>query len=217
MEENVLNESRRRVTADEFSEALTQTFVERLRAVSDEELEQATGVMTARNGIAAASSQARPPVKLRANGAGGLSADEFLSQARLMRSSRASPVLAMAVVAQVRAAIKQQVAHRLDMLSQAVPEQWGAVMTDGLTPAQALLVAYSVASDDYLWRSEGELRGVMKGVEQAMKTKALDYPVADGRFAYGTSGYLFASPLDLVFDHQTTARLLDRLQERSAK
>jgi hypothetical protein len=35
------------------------------------------------------------------------------------------------------------------------------------------------------------------------------------RTAFGSRGYIYASPLDLLLDQETTTRLLDQIEERS--
>jgi hypothetical protein len=39
------------------------------------------------------------------------------------------------------------------------------------------------------------------------------FPSPDGHRAYGVNGYLFSSPLDLMFDEQTVNHLLDSIEK----
>jgi hypothetical protein len=126
--------------------------------------------------------------------------------------------------------VKDRVKDRARYLSESVPEKFGNmwdVINDGergvtngggVTPLQAVLIIYSLASDDYLSDGDGALDKRMK-IHQRALTRATgeDYPSPSGHRPFGVNGYIFSSPLDLVLDEQTVSRLLDRLEERSAK
>jgi hypothetical protein len=115
--------------------------------------------------------------------------------------------------------VRQAFQKRLGILSEGLPEQWGDAPSRGLSPVQAFLLSYSAVADDPLYRSRQGLEEVMKWAEQ-VNVKAdsnHSYPAPAGRRPYGSSGYLFSAPLDLILDKQTCSHLLDRITERSAK
>lgn len=125
--------------------------------------------------------------------------------------------------------VKDRVKGRARYLGESVPEKFGNMwdalkdeerdVTDGggVTPLQAVLITYSLASDDYLSDGDGALDERMK-VRQRALTRAAgeEYPASSGHRPFGVNGYIFSSPLDLVLDEQTVNRLLDRLEERRA-
>lgn len=127
-----------------------------------------------------------------------------------------------------RGFVSKQVQGRAQYLGGAVPEQFGNlwdVVNDkendtaagGVTPLQAVLIAYSLVSDDYLEDSEKTLNeGMARHQTSITKLAGQPYPSPAGHYAYGVNGYSFSSPLDLVFDEQVINRLLDRIEERRA-
>ena len=123
----------------------------------------------------------------------------------------------MALVGLARQMITTLVRQRVEMLSDALPEQWAGTQDEGLTPAQAFLMAYSAISDDPLRDSRERLSNLRERLEQTWKAATGEAISYEGQTAFGTGGYFLSSPLDLAFNQKTTARLLKLLDERSAK
>jgi hypothetical protein len=79
-----------------------------------------------------------------------------------------------------------------------------------------VLIAYSVVSDDFMGHSQTTLNAT----QELLYAKMKDHGYKGGRRpskAYGTNGYLFAAPLDLVLNETTMNRLLDHIGERGAR
>jgi hypothetical protein len=218
MEERVLNGLSRRITVDQLSDIILQTMVERVRRTTDDEIAEAVRIMSGSvsAGPDRQSTPDRTQMRLRGDGR-GLAAETFTSSARLVREMTGSPSVLLPLATRARGFVGQEVWRRVSSLTEALPDRWGRVAADGLTPAQAFIAVYSLASDDYLWYSKYELLGIMKSIESSGKKRNPSYPASDGRFAYGTSGYLFPSPLDLLLDKGTVDALLDHTGERSTK
>jgi hypothetical protein len=216
MEGRALAGASRRITADELSDILTKTLLERIQTLTDAEIGQAAETLRGFNApdLPDPARASRRNVRLRADQLGALTPESFVAQTKALRDSGTIAVL---LTSRARETVGREARNRLETFSNAVPEQWGNVSQGGITPLQAFLTAYSVVSDDYLWYSESELRGMMKSIEKILTSKYGHYPSPDGRFAYGANGYIYATPLDLVFDKRTPDRLLDRVEERSAK
>jgi hypothetical protein len=113
--------------------------------------------------------------------------------------------------------VTRAVRDRVEALGAALPEQWGRARDEGLTPLQGVLIAYSAVSDDPLWSARDGLSSMRTQLEQTWKAATSEALSYDGKTAFGAGGYLFSSPLSLAFNHETTARLLKLLDERSAK
>jgi hypothetical protein len=124
--------------------------------------------------------------------------------------------------------VRKRVQSSASYLSEAVPEKFGNmwdVANDrepnagdgGITPLQATLIAYSLVSDDGLSDGDASLEKRMSKFQSAA-SRVLEqpYPGPAGHRAFGVNGYLFSSPLDLMFDERVVNRLLDRIEERSA-
>ncbi len=107
--------------------------------------------------------------------------------------------------------IEGEVHDRVNTLSTQLPEQFGNANSEGLTPTQALLIAYSVATDDPLTNSRDDIAqmlirkrmddGVTREQRQAQK-HASDRP-------YGPNGFLHPSGFHLFFTRDSVEKLLN--------
>ncbi|MCP9496511.1 MAG: hypothetical protein MSG64_18880 [Pyrinomonadaceae bacterium MAG19_C2-C3] len=214
MEASTLNGNSRRITIDELSDILATTALERVATLSDSEVERAAVTLGGFDApdLPDAFRRGRDKVKLRASKHSDLTREEFVSQVKAIRDADKSSSAIFKGAA--RNAAAAEVKNRIGYLTEAVPEQFSE--TDGLTPAQAVLLTYSVVSDDLLTNSETNLRKIMKAEQEAV-SKAIggSYPSPDGHFAYGINGYRFSTPLDITFDEQTLNILLNHIAERS--
>jgi hypothetical protein len=101
----------------------------------------------------------------------------------------------------------------LQLYARVLPEQFGAVMQAGISPSQALLIAYAIASDDPIHIARSALENEM--VQAHKNIGGPRYPEPNGSCPFGTNGYLFATPLDLIFNDQTIGSMLDAIQTRT--
>lgn len=217
LEENVLSGAGRRIPPGDLTAILAESFVERVRTATDSEIEQAAETFCEPQVGDTSTSATRCLVKLRANGFGLMRSETFIERAKAFRSHLGIPALSLALTAQMREFIGQEVEQRLHNLSAAMPTEWGKATTEGITPAQALLIAYSEASDDYLWYSQQDLRQIEEALVQSAGKARTVASSRSAPHAYGTEGYIYTSPIHLMFDRQMTRRLLDRFEERSAR
>ena len=217
MEKSTLDGNAGRVSPDDLSDSVLAVVVERFRHSTDSQIEDAADrlgnvrTVNQHGGPVPASAER---VMMRADGRGLMSRSEFVDAAKQYRARMNVPVQLMAIVGIVRPLVRQAFQTRLAALSQGLPEQWGGSDTRGLTPARAFLLSYSVIADDSLYRSKAGLQTAMKRVEETNKRTDSTYPASAGRLPYGSHGYLFSAPLDLILDKQTSLRLLDKLTER---
>ncbi len=229
-----LTDPRKRTTVDKFSKDLAKTLMKRIGSLTDAEIVQATEELRGFNAsdLPDAARSARRYVKLRADRLDALTPESFIAQVRAWRGSnhdnddddqgveeeegRDRDDEDDSITGRARKALELEVRSRLTDLSLAVPSQWGATLSAGLTPLQAILIAYSIVSDDPMWHSEVQLNGLLRSLENARKRTYGYYPSAAGHFAYGTNGYIFSTPLRIVLDDRTTERLLDRMEGRRA-
>jgi hypothetical protein len=94
-----------------------------------------------------------------------------------------------------------------------LPEQFGAVMQTGISPTQALVIAYAIVSDDPIHIPRTALENEMAQAHKNIGGQR--YPEPNGNCPFGTNGYLFATPLDLIFNDQTIGSMLDVIQTRT--
>lgn len=216
MEANTLAGNARRITPNELSDILADVALARITALSDADIDHATETLrgfdapdlpqTLKNG--------RDTVKLRAGKHSDLTPERFAAQVKAIRGADDASRAIFRGAAQ--RAIAAEVQSKINFLSIASPDQFSAA-SSGLTPMQATLITYSAASEDLLADSATNLRKKMESTQKgASQFIGQNYPSPVGHTAYGVNGYLFSSPLDLVFDEQTVNLVLNRIAERSA-
>jgi hypothetical protein len=200
LEQSTLARQSRRVSTDDLVEILTETTVDRLSSLSDKEIDEAATIFSDDNG----------EITLRASGKGHLDSTEFKSMRDLSRQGDEI------VRGFIRAAVQGEVKDRVNLYSEALPGHFGRAKQVGLTPLQAVLIAYSVVSDDFMGHSQTTLNAMQE--LQPAKIKAQSHK-GNPRLAkaYGSNGFLFAAPLDLVLNEAAMNRLLDRIGERGAQ
>jgi hypothetical protein len=216
-----------RLTVSKVSDAINATMFERLSSLSDRDIAQVDETLRGFNAPQMPKKYARD-LKLP----GGLvfmgtPPEKTVGRLKAVRDQIGTPA-GEVFEGMTRKFVGERVKSRAQYLSEAIPEQFGNVWDvtndkendtedGGVTPLQAVLITYSLASDDYLADSEDSLnKDMSKHQENLTKLCGQPYPAPGGHHAYGVNGYLFSSPLDLVFDDQTLNRLLDRLEGRSA-
>ena len=189
-ESDVLKGKAQRITLGELTDDLTSAVVDRLATATDEEIEQAADASTDVNG----------EIRSRADGKWGvLTRDEFIRQAKSGREWGQQGDSALRVA--LRPMIEEGVNERAAALGLVLPEQYGQAGTRGVTPTQALFIAYSVGTDDPLADSRGDIEQafVQRRMEarQTREQKKAQKNVS-GR-PYGERGAMHPSAAPLFF------------------
>lgn len=189
-ESNVLKGKSERITLGELTDNLTTAVVERLATLTDEEIQQA----------ADASSDEHGAIRSRADGKWGvLSKQELVRQAKSGRewSNRGDSALRAAL----RPMIEEEVNGRAVALRAALPDQFGQAVEQGVTPAQALLIAYSVAADDPLTDSRSDISQmiVQKRMDARMTREQKKAQKDVSGRPYGRRGLLHPSGAHIFF------------------
>jgi len=155
-ESDVLKGKARLITLDELTDNLTTAVVDRLATLTDEEIQEAADASTDEHG----------DIRSRADGKWGV-----LTKKGLIKQGKSGRDWSQqgdsALRAGLRTMIEEEVSDRVVKLSAALPEQFGQASAQGVTPTQALLIAYSVAADDPLADSRGD-------IEQMIVQKRMD-------------------------------------------
>jgi hypothetical protein len=201
-ESDVLKGKAKRITLGELTDDLTSSVVERLATATDEEIEQA----------ADASADVNGEISSRADGRWGvLTKDEFVRQAKSAREWGRQGDSALGVA--LRPMVEEGVNERASALSAALPEQFGQAGTQGVTPTQALLIVYSVGTDDPLADSRGDIEQTF--VQQRMDARLTrEQKKAQKNVSghpYGEHGALHPSAAALFFK-TAAGKLLSRAQ-----
>jgi hypothetical protein len=214
LEKRTLSGEYRLITVDELSDAISRTATERIANLSDEEINYAAECLRGFNApdLPESFRRARNKVRLRASKVDELTPDQFVEQVKALR--RADEASRSIFKGATKNIIAGQIKGRKQYLGEALPEQFGTT-NGGITPLQALLITYSVASDDLLTDSEEDLHKRMRSLQEGItRLKGEPFPSPEGHSAYGPNGYVFSTPLDLALDEQTLSLLLDHIAER---
>ncbi|HEX5732845.1 MAG TPA: hypothetical protein VF131_08425 [Blastocatellia bacterium] len=189
----------RRISIEEMTDSLTQAVLARVATLTDEEIERAAETFTTQMGS----------IFTRACGKWGvLSKGEFVEQVKTARdwSRRGNS----AVRAALRPFVQEEVNERASYLSHALPEQFGNIESDGVTPLQAVLITYSVAADDRLTGSKSDIAAMMvekrMDARQTRAEKQAQNP--DSGRPYGVKGVLYSSPAHHLLNKEAVDNLL---------
>ncbi len=147
---------------------------------------------------------------LRASGAGYIEKDDFVEQSKVLRDTIKTNKIAQSFVI---GAISREVEQRIDLLVKASPKEFGDSRS-GLTPAQAILIAYSVTADDVPARNKKDLQITMEAIQKAFSRNGENYPIPNGHHAYGDNGYIFSTPASLLLDDATLGKILNGIREK---
>lgn len=199
-ESNVLNGKVSHLTIEELTGNLTAAVANRLATLTDEDIRQTAEVSSDEYGV----------ISSRANGKWGvLTQKEFIQQAKSGRdwSRRGDAALRTAL----RSMIEEEVNDRVNTLGTALPEQFGQARAQGITPMQALLIAYSVATDDPLTDSRSDIAQMLiqkrMDAGQTREQRKAQKNIS-GR-PYGPHGLLHPSAPHLFFNEAGVDRLLN--------
>ena len=223
MEQRTLNGEARRLTISQLNDVLTETAFERLGRLTDEEVLHIDDTLRGFKAPDLPKRFTRRAINLPGQSV-LISTDKFVDQVKAMRGET-NTTLGEVLKAATHREVQKNVHRQIRDLSEAVSEKFvGAWDTTndregdtGVTPLQAVLIAYSTASMDLLIDSEAGVIKEMKSLQTGLsRIDGEKYPNPEGHLAYGVNGYLTSTPLDLVFDEQTINRMLDHIQERSA-
>ncbi|MDX6498094.1 MAG: hypothetical protein QOG23_1354 [Blastocatellia bacterium] len=111
----------------------------------------------------------------------------------------------------VKLSIQQKVNDRLTVLGRAMPEQFSRAKTEGFTPVQALLVEYSIASDDLMAGSTGDV--MRKGQNSRSAEGSNQKSDQKSERPFGLDGRFASTRLDLFLNKQSSRTFLDRIEK----
>jgi hypothetical protein len=194
MEQTALN-SGRRISTTQLSAALAETLTERIATLSDGDIARAEKAFN-RSG---------EHINLRADGRYSMPKESFRSEVQTLRNQLQSGDKAGAGAIQV--IVQDVVEERVIVLSEAVGDQFGRAPREGLSPLQALIVTYSVLTDDNLAHSSSNLK--------QMTLQTLKRPVNNEKaaLAFGPKGQVFSTPVHLFFNQEVMGQFLGRLKK----
>jgi hypothetical protein len=198
-ESDVLSGKSPRLAVDELTDDLTAAVIDRLATLTDEEIEEATE----------ASSDANGEVRSRADAKWGvMSKKDLIQQTQVGREWSRRGDLGLQVG--LRSMLEGEVNDRVSTLSALLPEQFGNANSQGLTPTQALLIAYSVAADDPLTNSRTDIAQMLmqKKMDERQTREQWKAQRLSG-LPYGPHGWLHPSAPQVFFTRNSMNKLLN--------
>jgi hypothetical protein len=210
-EQNARNNSKE-VDAATLTQILTDIAVERLPVMSDSEIANITNSLRGFNapGLPQSFQNGRSIVKLRGSTVKGMSANDFNSELTEARNGGASETVMQGLI---YTALEKEIDQRVDVITQADPQFFGGTKSR-MTPAQALLITYSVIADDPLFSQAEIAERVQYNQQLGSQASGSDFPSPQGHKAFGDNGYLYSSPVSIVLNDASVERLITLIQER---
>ncbi len=215
----------KKVSQDQLVQIITDVAFEKLVTFSDANISSMSDSLCGCSDPNLPPSFKRDMVKLRANLEGYMPKTTFVSQLKYARDaeisyrqkgSRYPPLLRQANRMALKNRVSKEVSDRSNYLVAADPNFFNGSAANEMTPMQAILLTYSVITDDSLAGNRAELEKQMldnqQDVTNFIKTP---YPSPQGHKAYGVNGYQYSTPTDLLFDDAAVTRVLSLIQERS--
>jgi hypothetical protein len=189
-----------RISLSDLANSLSGIAAERIGTLTDDQIERAANTF-------------RPApsgeITTRMSGKWGfLTKEEFVTQLKAAREFEQQGGSALEL--SIRPLVEEEVNDRATNLSEAMPEEFGRMKEEGVTPVQAVVIAYSIAADDPLADSRTDLaqqivqdRMNRRITRAEAKAQKLNSPTP-----YGATGFFHSSPVHLVFNKTALQRLL---------
>ncbi|HUF02855.1 MAG TPA: hypothetical protein VMM38_01625 [Aridibacter sp.] len=204
--------SEKTVSKDKLAELMTAVAVKKLRELTDEQKQaaiNATGGFDHPD-LPQSFRRGRETVSLRASGKGQMTRDALSSQIEMIRGENAESKI---VRSMIRNAIALEIESVCAVLIDADPDFFGGSKCE-MTPMQALLVAYAVATDDLLAGNRADVSSKMSAIQAAASEAAgSQYPSHVGHKPYGVNGYVFSAPANLLLEDSAVSELVTKLSQ----
>lgn len=210
--EGLAAENGKSVSSDQLADAITEIAIGKLRNLTDEQRDSAIDALRGfdhpdlpqsfRNG--------RSHISIRSSGKGRMTAQAASAQIDSLRGDNAEDKI---VYALVRNAVALEIESVCSVLAEADPGFF-ANSKRQMTPLQALLVAYAVATDDPLAGNRSDISQKMNAIQEgASEASGSPYPSFVGHRPYGRNGYIYSTPADLLLDDEALTALVNKLSQ----
>lgn len=223
-------EQSKKVSQDQLAQILTDVSFEKLTTLSDADIDTFSDTLRGFNSADSASvfRDGRGLVRLRADGEGTMEPTYFVNQLKSARdseiryktggrqASESDIYTAKLSRSALRNKILSEVNERTGYIATAQPNFFDGSSTNDMTPAQALLIVYSVVADDDLSGNQAELKQSLSDAQHDISQFwGQQYPNPQAYSAYGVNGYLYSTPTNVLLDEAATTRIINLISERS--
>lgn len=202
------------ISYNKFIDVVTDLALDKASKLTDEEVDK---VITSLQGFRdpnEVTTDENPLTAIRPGKYTMAKRGDLAAQLKAMRRSEAQ----LLIKGTIRNFIEREVHNTLVDLVKASPENFGEVWDFnenrpglGLKPNQVFLLTYSLVSGDLLTDNQVTINKNMEQVQQEMIKRKGKYPSPSGHKAYGDNGYLYSSPVNILFNETEQMRLLDRV------
>lgn len=227
-EQNALEQSTR-VSQGQLTQILTDVSFEKLVTLSDSQISAMSETLRGFNSadLSPVFIDGRRFVRLRSTGEGTMDPAYFENKLKEQRNSeidyqnRLNSGATTSYSDKIRHValskqINKQISTRASYLAAASPDFFDGSPNNDMTPMQAMLLTYSVVTNDMLIGNQMELQQKMSIRQQDISNFwGQQYPSPAGSHAYGDNGYIFSTPLSLLLDDAATTRIINLIKERS--
>lgn len=204
------------ITFDRFADILSDTLLNQLTRLSDEDINQA--IKTARGFNAPGI-----PEKLQSQNVAtiGIFPGRYIEvtdrEAFRQIKAAANTNAQLFIKPLISSKIKEEARTHLANFAKAAPstfgQTWNTVTNQpakALTPAQAMALTYTLVTGDSFAGTTPTLNLEMQKKQDSVSKAYNSYPSPNGHAPYGANGYLFSSAFALFFNEETQLTLLNK-------
>lgn len=194
-----------------LAEAMTEVAVERIPTLTNAEIAAITESLRGFNapGLPVGYANARNYVHLRGRVMNSMLATSFSNELTNLRDGQIDSKVTQNLI---RLALENEIDRKMKLIREAEPAFF-ANSTD-MSPIQAFLVAYAVATDDTLAHNQAGLSGRLNTVHQSLVQIHSSFPSPYGYKAFGDNGYLQSTPAALSLSSSNMTILINKINAK---
>lgn len=199
-EQQALQGKRELLNTEELTSVFTDIAAEKLSSLTDDEIAKSVNVYhSTPEGEFSPSYSAKW---------GFLQKETFVNQLKTGRAMINSKDETLR--SDLRSMIESEIKERADYLKEALPETFGQIDEQGVTPLKVVVIAYSIAADDPLSDSSAELKDQMAVQRTYLRQTRLQRQ--DSGKPFGVNGFFFSAPSNTIFNSETINDIVNRTE-----
>lgn len=202
----------KRIGVHGLAEVMTEIAVERIPQLTDTEINGITEAFKGFNapGLPVGFVASRNYIHLRGRVVQSMSASSFTTELTNLRNGGVESKIAQNMI---KLAVTQEIERKTKLITEAEPTFFGNTEAN-MTPLQAVLISYLIATDDEMAYNQTGLTNRMNLKHQSLAQRNGSYPSPSGHKAYGTNGYLFSSPSSMALNESNFNLLINKIQQK---
>lgn len=221
MESQVSQGQIKLITVRQLNTALSQTILSRIATLTDKEIESVVESLQGFNtpDLPEENKRSRFYIRIRAHWLAFKATNDLVSQVKDIRSQAQSGQMDFKTV--LDGFLDNEAVRRIVLFTEAMPDQfsksksYNTPLDFELRPSQAVLLAYSIISDDLFLDSIEQQKTLMKSVADEKAKRAGYFPDPSKYFAYGDNGFIHSSPTSTLLSRNSLNKFLNLLEVKS--